>query len=223
MLRDDHMSEPAMTIAKRMQGRRRPGANAVRTANTRNRIIQAAIACLHELGYSATSTELVIQRAGASRGAMLHHFPTRVDLMLDTAKYIVAEQSRWYDEQLEQIADPRQHFLAITELAWQAMRQAPAIALFEIMVATRSDPTLQARFPPVAREIEAIQQRGMWILAKRAGITDREAVRTLNDMLIAGLRGLSIHLLFADDEAAVERAFRMLLDQQRAIVGSLLE
>ena len=47
----------------------------------RQRLLEACVECLVERGWSGTSTTLVSQRAGVSRGAQLHHFPTKNDLV----------------------------------------------------------------------------------------------------------------------------------------------
>ena len=47
----------------------------------RQRLLEATVDCLVEHGWSGTSTTLVSQRAGVSRGAQLHHFPTKNDLV----------------------------------------------------------------------------------------------------------------------------------------------
>ena len=198
------------------------GPHAQRTAAMRLRLIGSAIECLHELGYSASTTIEILKRAHVSRGALLHHFPTKVDLMLETASHIVALQTAWYDEQLAQIEDPVERFVAITPITWQALKRPEGMAFLEILMATRSDSDLRDRFPPVARAIEIVQQRGMWMLAKGAGVTDRDAVRALTDTFLATMRGLSIQLLFAADDDTVERAMDLVVDLKRRHVGALL-
>ena len=47
----------------------------------RERLLDAALGALIELGYARTTTVEVQRRSGSSRGALLHHFPTRADLM----------------------------------------------------------------------------------------------------------------------------------------------
>lgn len=195
---------------------------ASRTAAMRQRLINAAIESLHELGYSAATTITIVKRAGVSRGALLHHFPTKIDLMLATAQHIVALQTAWYDEQLALIDDPVERFLAITPITWAALRQPTGMALLEIFMATRSDADLGRRFPAVAREIETVQQRGMWILAKGAGVTNRPAVRAMTDMLLATMRGLSIQLLFTDSDTTVENAMNLAIDWKKRWLGDVL-
>jgi AcrR family transcriptional regulator len=48
---------------------------------TRAALIAAARASLLDVGHEATSTEAVLARAGVSRGALYHHFPSKTDLV----------------------------------------------------------------------------------------------------------------------------------------------
>lgn len=48
---------------------------------TRGALIAAARAGLLAVGHEATSTEVVLARAGVSRGALYHHFPSKTDLV----------------------------------------------------------------------------------------------------------------------------------------------
>ena len=54
---------------------------AERSAATRKVLLDAAVNCLFENGYGATTTLMVAEAAGVSRGAMLHQFPSKADLM----------------------------------------------------------------------------------------------------------------------------------------------
>lgn len=198
------------------------GPNASRRSAMRRRLIDSAIESLHDVGYSAATTIDILKRAGVSRGALLHHFPTKVDLMLATAEHIVGLQTTWYDEQLALVGDPVERFVAITSITWRALREPTGMALLEILMATRSDPELHRRFPAVAREIERVQQRGMWMLAKQAGIRDRQAIRTMTDALLAGIRGLSIQRLFSENEQVTESAIGLLIAWKREWIAKLL-
>ena len=54
----------------------------------RQRLLDATVECLVEVGWSGTSTTLVSQRAGVSRGAQLHHFPTKNALVLAAVEHL---------------------------------------------------------------------------------------------------------------------------------------
>ncbi|MGH3477817.1 MAG: TetR/AcrR family transcriptional regulator, partial [Nocardioidaceae bacterium] len=61
---------------------------AERTRAMRQRLMEATVACLVERGWSGTSTAMVAKRAEVSRGAMLHHFPTKADLVIGAVEHL---------------------------------------------------------------------------------------------------------------------------------------
>jgi len=61
---------------------------AERSETTRRKLIEAAIVLLRERGYGGLRTNEVSDRAGVSRGAQLHHFPTKYELILATLQYL---------------------------------------------------------------------------------------------------------------------------------------
>ena len=62
---------------------------AERTRATRLRLMEATVECLVELGWAGTTTTIVSERAGVSRGAQLHHFPTKQDLVVSAVAYLM--------------------------------------------------------------------------------------------------------------------------------------
>ena len=61
---------------------------AERSETTRRKLIEAALVLLRERGYGGLRTNEVSDRAGVSRGAQLHHFPTKYELILATLEYL---------------------------------------------------------------------------------------------------------------------------------------
>jgi AcrR family transcriptional regulator len=116
--------------------------NAERTATTRAKILDAAVACLLERGYVQTTTTEVAARAAVSRGALLHNFPTRGEL-------VVAAAQRAFDQRAEEVralaaglAEETDRADAMIETLF-AMSQGPTIdVFFEIIVAGRTDAEL---------------------------------------------------------------------------------
>ena len=98
-----------------------------RSAQTQQKLIEAAIFCLHRYGYAATSTTLVAEVAELSRGAMVHHFGAKVDLMLAVARYVVDDQNRFMDEALRELPRGVERFVGLTEITWNLMSQPGAI------------------------------------------------------------------------------------------------
>lgn len=188
----------------------------------RQRLVDAAIACLSRLGYAATTTQVVMEEAGVSRGAMLHHFPTKVDLIIAVAEAAALHQNRSVRRRLSQIPAGLDRYMALTRATWEAICQPPALALLEIMLASRSDPALGERFPQIAQQLEADQREGVWALAEDLGIRDRAAVESMVRLHVAAMRGLLIEMTFSGDRETAEIDMRLLEYHKRTLTGALL-
>ncbi|MEV6649139.1 TetR/AcrR family transcriptional regulator [Streptomyces sp. NPDC051219] len=64
-----------------------------RSRATRQRLLEAAVSCLAEHGWAGSTVSVVAERAGVSRGAAQHHFPTREDLFTAAVEYVAEERS----------------------------------------------------------------------------------------------------------------------------------
>lgn len=186
------------------------GSHADRTAAMRKRLIDAAIESLGALGYGATTLQVVTDRAKVSRGAVLHHFPTKVDLMIAVAEYAAGKQNRHVARQLADTKPGLERYDALTMATWDAMTRAPAIALLEIMMGSRSDPELSARFPMVNDALERHQREGVWEQAQSAGITDKAAVESMVHLHNAAMRGLALELMYSGNRKRADDAMKLL-------------
>jgi len=61
-----------------------------RSRSTQAKVIRATITCLDRLGYAETTFARIQERAGVSRGAITHHFPTRQALVAATAMELLS-------------------------------------------------------------------------------------------------------------------------------------
>jgi AcrR family transcriptional regulator len=61
-----------------------------RSRATRERLLEAAVASLADSGWARTTVATVAARAGVSRGAAQHHFPTRADLVTAAIRHMTA-------------------------------------------------------------------------------------------------------------------------------------
>src|SRR5262245_7073872 len=105
--------------------------NAERSASTRGRLIEAAVDTLVRGGYAATTTIAVADVAKVSRGAMLHHFPTRTDLLAAVAEHLIKEQTLRRVPQPDNLP-PLERFIAASDLSWEVQKQPVTMALLEL-------------------------------------------------------------------------------------------
>jgi AcrR family transcriptional regulator len=114
-------------------------------------LLDATIDCLVELGWSGTSTTEVVRRAGVSRGAQVHHYPSKEDLVLAAIEHLLARRHEEYRIAFEQFPADRRTPAEGFELLWSQCFGPSFDAWLELAVAARRSPALHARFVEVER------------------------------------------------------------------------
>jgi len=119
---------------------------AQKSAMTRDRILDAAINCFIKLGYTNVTTAKVANTAGVSRGAMLHHFPSKTELIQAAVEYLHGKLLEDYTQRVNAIPKTKkgkQHRRAGLDAYWEHLTGDLAVAYHELCVAGRTDPELQ--------------------------------------------------------------------------------
>lgn len=130
------------------------GWQAQKSASTRNLIIEAAIRCFVDLGYSRTTTTLIAERAGLSRGAMLHHFPSKKDVVRAAVEHLHAKRMKAFRRSMAKIGPEGDHIRHAVESYWAHVKHPMFVAFFELAVASRTDPELAEILRPVQESFE---------------------------------------------------------------------
>lgn len=199
---------------------KRPGkrrTQAERSAETQRKIIDAAIAILHRVGYGGTTTGLIADKAGVSRGAMLHQYRTKVDLMLAVVSEVYQRETTEYRERGAQFASPRERFYQFPNLMWDVLTRPSAIAVLEIMMGSRSDKALAARLAPLQRQIEASSRATVERILNEGDFPDLPEFNAMRRLFVAAVRGLSIDLMLIKDRAELDEAIKLLSRFLRAL------
>jgi AcrR family transcriptional regulator len=129
---------PSATATTKKRKRR---TQAERRATTRAALLDATIDCLVEDGYANTTTTKVVERAGVSRGAQVHHFPTKAELVADAVRHLARRRAEEAQEEIGKvtISDPAQ-LSKILDLLWGLHNGPLYAASVELFVAARTDP-----------------------------------------------------------------------------------
>ncbi len=186
---------------KKLPGKIR-GSHEVRRATTRLKVLDAGIEILGELGFPAATTTLVAKKAGVSRGALLHQFPTHCDLMLAIVEHIIFKNQQRNTQALAQLEPGEAQFKGLTDSLWEKAQTPDIIALIEIHMASRSNPDLAKGLGWSIEALLRTEFEQAVFLGKEAGIDDRRAVYALSTLTMASVWGLSIMRmnLWKDDE-----------------------
>jgi AcrR family transcriptional regulator len=133
-----------------------------RSFATRTQLLDATIACLDELGFARTTTTEIAQRAGVSRGAQLHHFPTKQELVVTAVEHLFERRHTEFMAAFAARPADSHPLEAAIDLLWANVNGPVFHAFLELLVAARTDPGLHARVAPLtqrfSRRVEATFQ-----------------------------------------------------------------
>ncbi|NLE78382.1 MAG: TetR/AcrR family transcriptional regulator [Rhodococcus sp.] len=168
-----------------------------RSRATRERLLEATIDALAELGWSATTVGVVAQRAGVSRGAAQHHFPTREDLF--TAALDMMFDARMAEAQRESTELPTG--AGRTEAVVTRLIESYTGPLFkaalQVWTAAASDPELRARVLPLEERFGRVAHR---TAVQQLGCDDSDpASHRLVQATLDLARGLGLADVLTDD------------------------
>ena len=126
--------------------RDKSGWQAKKSAMMRDSILDAAVDCFVSIGYANTTTARIAERAGVSRGAMLHHFPSKSELMQAAVEHLHGKLLHLYTSHIEKIpmdlpVDERNR--RGLQGFWDYLSSDLYVAYHELCVAGRTDPELQ--------------------------------------------------------------------------------
>ncbi len=130
------------------------GWQAHKSSNTRDQILDAAIRCIVEQGYSNTTTTRIAEQAGISRGAMLHHFPSRMDVIRAAVDYLHEKRLRAFRKSITNIPPGVDRVKMAVEGYWAQVSHPIFVAFFELSVAARSDPDLADILHPAQKSYD---------------------------------------------------------------------
>src|SRR5262245_56941941 len=103
----------------------------------RARLLDATIDCLPELGYAGTTTTEVAERAGVSRGAQLHHFPTKEELVLAAVEHLFHKRNAELLAAFARLPAGTDRPAAAIDLLWKIIGADTFYAWLELAVAGR--------------------------------------------------------------------------------------
>jgi len=171
-----------------------------RSRATRQRLLEAAVSCLAEHGWAGSTVAVVAERAGVSRGAAQHHFPTREDLFTAAVEYVAEERSTALRALFPEGAEDRRVVVeALVDLYTGPLFRAA----LHLWVAASNEDQLRPRVTEleakVGRETHRIAVDLLRADESKPGV--RETVQGLLDMA----RGLGLANLLTDDRGRRER------------------
>ena len=171
-----------------------------RAIATRAALLDAAIECLVERGYGATTTIETARRAGVSRGAQLHHFATRAELLATAVEHLFDRRRAEFLEAFAAIDPDADRLDAAVDLLWSMFQGPTFVAWTELWVAARTDPELAATLVAVERRFTAETSATFAELFPAAASADDALHGIARDFAFALMQGVAFQRLFAHGE-----------------------
>ena len=190
-----------------------------RSRVTRQRLLEATIDCLAEMGWAAATVSVVAERAGVSRGAAQHHFPTREDLITAALEYMFdtrMEQAKAESAAVAAIAEGAGRTRAVVSGLVESYTSPLFKAALQVWTHAAADPALRERIVPLEARFGRIAHRRA---VEALGVDDSDPVA--HNLVVATLdlaRGLGLADVLTDDSSRRKRV----VDQWSATLHNAL-
>jgi AcrR family transcriptional regulator len=188
---------------------RGPRTQQQRREETRRALLDATVESLIEVGFARTTTLEVQRRADVSRGALLHHFPSKAELLVAAVDHLAEKRAAEMKqlaallpperpERADAAAGPDQPAAggdartgAVLDLLWQCFSGTFFKVSMELRTAARTDPELRAVLTVAERKLRdriVAQSRSLFgrTVAEHAGL-ERALDLTLQLMIGAAM------------------------------------
>lgn len=152
----------------------------------KSRLVDSAIESLVEHGYAQTTAVEICRRAGVTRGAFHHHFPSLAALLTDVLE-------RLYAETVGNHGQPARSLAELIRRGFERTRRPAFKAVIEIWLAARNDAELRRDLAPaIARMSRLFEPDDNAALGRLVSTQDKALYRLAVEALIGLALGRAV-------------------------------
>jgi AcrR family transcriptional regulator len=178
---------------------------------THDRVVQAGIECIAELGFHAASTNKIAARAGVTWGTLQHQFGDKVTLL----EAILDAAFRTQAAAIFGSATPdmplRQRITALIEGFWREQSSPASMALADIVRSVLADPEYRDRFLPQLQRLRDSYNKQWNVLFADVALP-KEKFEATKQLAFATIRGLALDIQVRSSDRSILAAKQMLID-----------
>lgn len=180
-----------------------------RSTKTTAKIMAAARDCIFERGYAGATMSAIARRAGVTRGALQHHFGSRLELFKALIDYFFASLPDLKSPSSGQraVEDVRDFVLA----SFQVYGTRIGLAILDIRIGSRGEPRLHAELEKKFRATDPVRENVWRELFERSGLSTAQA-ETLREVTYAILRGLAVRQGYINSRYSADSEINVVLD-----------
>jgi AcrR family transcriptional regulator len=207
-------------VAAEVNGQRVRRTQAERSAAMRTRLLDATVECLVTYGYAGTTTPRVAERAGVTRGAQIHHFRSKEDLVVAAIEHLAQQRTQAAIREFGRVEASSDPVSTVLDFLWEAHQGPLFVATVELWVAARTDDVL-------ARHIERVEPvvNSTLISAIAQLVPDHATRKELRNFVYTAmdaLRGIMLNSFVDGDAGRARRRWDRACENLRVIVAGLL-
>lgn len=190
----------------------------MRSIMTRERLIQSALDEIFEVGYHAATTQEIAARANVSRGALLHHFPARADIVLAAMEELLEDGTRQIKAVADEVQGGKISLEGFVEFLWQLFSGRFFYLSLEMITEARNDPELCERMILVVKRFhEALDV--IWSEFCAPQRRPPQQARIILNLTLCLVRGMGVQTVLRPDPGY----YRELIDAWKALLPQLID
>jgi AcrR family transcriptional regulator len=197
--------------------RRRRRTHAERRETTRRQLLDAAIGCLHERGFSGATLEIIAKRAGVSRGSVQFHFGNRDDLFLALIDEIRVRLSKipMLEKRMAKSLDER--LVRVCDHYWRILSSPDFTAAVQVHVGTLHDTKLYPQVSRVLKHAQSTLDR-QWVQIFSDLRIPADRLIVARHVALSAMRGMAIKLIDKRANNSIQKEIAMLLDMLKWVL-----
>lgn len=187
-------------------------------AAMRARLRATAESLIAEVGIEGTTTVEIARRCGVSRGAMLHHYPTRDELIIDTARHFWRRARDNVSSLADDMSQGRTRTAQFVDRLYDAVFPAQSLVIMlELMVGGRSDTRIGRAIDDILTDLfRSYEKLGEQAFSARGLSPVR--IHIVMTLIVSTLRGLRIQQIIDPNQAMSREVLSALVTGIEALI-----
>lgn len=176
----------------------------VRSLATRQEIIEATLSCFVDIGYFRTTTTEIARKAGVTRGAVQHYFPTTQHVIEASIDFLREKWLEAYFEAAHRTPVGKDYIDQAVDNMWELANSRLSTVWMELISASRTDAELRAILEPAAAEYEKARLEAGRRAYPDFALAQRQVFDRYRDMLEFLAEGMMRSVIIHDREARIK-------------------
>ena len=210
------MTPPAKSSKTRPAVIRR--AQAERSAEMTERVLDATLDLIHEKGMAEASTVAIAKRAGVSRGAILHHYPQRFDLITAAVDHLLETETEKIRKVSAAFAGGEVDLDALIDYLWGMFSGRLFMITLDYLAVARTDKDLRRHLGPVSLKFNRALDE-IWATFFRLNDRERGRIDITLNLTLCLLRGMGVQTVLQHRDPAY---FQELIASWKGMLAGVL-